>query len=233
MEIIIKLLLLVALNISLYASRILDYNIYDRSNRIDMVLIFDTPYKGKIKQSIKKSKIIINLENSYIKSSVSKKLSSKFLQSLTINQMGKNTQIVAYKNKPVSLKASRRSDAHTLTLRFTKKMGNTSRKSLSTALPTKKESDMQKSYYIVSIILIIGILFLFAMKKKITQKQQNKLPTKDFSPDDKENVTIRFQKKLDENNGNYSIRDESMRKKFPVYYEKEPFSAIWQFNIRL
>ena len=39
------------------------------------------------------------------------------------------------------------------------------------------------------------------------------------------------EKKLDGNRGNRSIRDKEMRKRFPVYYEKEPLSAIVQFNI--
>ena len=80
----IKLLLLFIIPFSLYGSKILSYNIYDRTDRVDVMITFDTPYEGTIKQSIAKSKIIIKLENSKIESSKLKQLSSKFLRSLSI-----------------------------------------------------------------------------------------------------------------------------------------------------
>ena len=181
----IKYFLLFLLPFSLQASKILSYNIYDRTDRADVMITFDTPYDGVIKQSISKSKIIIKLSDASIESSKIKNVSSKFLHSVTITPMSGQTQIVASVPTSVKLIASKTSDAYGLRLRFTNTLAkkNTVKNapavtstSLS-ALPTKKSDDMSTSYYIVVTILIIGILILFMLKKKMAgkniQNQQN------------------------------------------------------------
>jgi hypothetical protein len=202
MKTIIKLLLLVSISTYLYASRILDYNIYDRDNKLDMVVIFDTPYHGKIKQSIKKNEIIIKLQKSYIKSSVSKKISSKLISSININQMDRDTQIVAHLKTPLSLKASKTNDSHALRFRFNKIFIQPPKTNPLSNLPTKQNNNMATKYYIVSIILFVGILFLLVMKKRITSKQniKNKHTVKNLSLNDTQNVNIRFQKNIDDKN---------------------------------
>lgn len=223
----IKYLLLFLLPFSLQASKILSYNIYDRSDRADVMITFDTPYDGVIKQSISKSKIIIKLNDASIESSKIKNVSSKFLHSITITPMAGQTQIVASVPSSVRLIASKTSDAYGLRLRFTnvpakKSNVNTTQSSTSTSLsslPTKKNDDMSTSYYIVVAILIIGILILFILKKKMATKniqtqqnpwlfQENKVNnetqpnTQTATTSDKNNndISIRFQKTLNENN---------------------------------
>ena len=110
----IKFLLIFLIPFALNASKILSYNVYDRTERVDVMITFDTPYDGSIKQSITNNKIIIKLENSEIESSKSKKLTSKYLQKLTITQMSGYTQIVATVPSSTKLKASKTSDAYGL-----------------------------------------------------------------------------------------------------------------------
>jgi len=219
----IKILLLLALVISLNASKILSYNIYDRSDRVDIMITFDTPYNGVIKQSTSNSRITIKLEGASIESSKSRQISSKFIHSLNIIPMDGYTQITASLPSSVTLKASKTSDGYGLRLRFSKKISHKSTQtnkqntnySLS-SLPTKKSDDMQSSYYIVSAILFVGILILLFIKKKVTPKQPkqqikpswlfktnntqettNNIPTNNNTGD---NVSIRFQKKINDEN---------------------------------
>ncbi len=222
----IKYLLLFLLPFSLlHSSKILSYNIYDRTDRADVMITFDTPYDGVIKQSISKSKIVIKLSGASIESSKIKNVSSKFLHSITITPMANHTQIVASVPSSVRLIASKTSDAYGLRLRFTSSVAKkssaknsqiSSSDSLS-SLPTKQDGDMSTSYYIVVAILIIGILVLFVLKKKMatknTQNQQNpwlfqatdespqetpSAPTQ--SPTSNSDISIRFQKTLNEHN---------------------------------
>jgi len=227
----IKYLLLFLLPLSfLQASKILSYNIYDRTDRADVMITFDTPYDGVIKQSISKSKIIIKLSGASIESSKIKNVSSKFLHSMTITPMSGQTQIVASVPSSVKLIASKTSDSYGLRLRFTtntlskrssiKNTPAVTSTSLS-ALPTKKNDDMSTSYYIVVTILIIGILILFMLKKKMAGKniknqqspwlfQENqddkntKIPqtktTAPTMPNKNSDISIRFQKTLNEKN---------------------------------
>ncbi len=219
----IKFLLLFVLPFSLYASKILSYNIYERTDRADVMITFDTPYTGQIKQSVSKSKIIIKLEDATIESPKIKKVSSEYLHSLTITPVNNETLIVASISPSTKLTASKTSDGYGLRLRFTNKAAvksSTFKKALSSsvnplsALPTKKDDTMSSSYYIVVAILVLGILILLYIKKKMkplpanTQTSNNwlfkntqKSPVqKDNNNTAEQNVSIRFQKAIDEKN---------------------------------
>ena len=218
----IRLLLLFILPFSLFASKILSYNIYDRTDRVDVMITFDTPYNGIIKQSVSNGMIAIKLQDASIESTKRKKLSSKYIKSLTITPMANYTKIIATIPSSVMLQASKTADAYGLRLRFKTKVANVKNKitkvkssinSPLSSLPTKKQNDISKSYYIVIFILMIGILILFYIKKKVipSQTQQKSKPKSKSSWLFKENnqtqaqevnpdVSIRFQKSIDTEN---------------------------------
>ncbi|MEA1892006.1 MAG: hypothetical protein U9N33_04765 [Campylobacterota bacterium] len=206
----IKILLIFIIPLILNASQILSYNIYDRTERADVMLTFDTPYNGVIKQSISKSKIIIKLEDAEIESPKLKDISSKFLYSINIIPMSGYTQIIASVPQGTILKASKTADAYGLRLRFTDKITTTTKADINplSNLPTKEDKGITQSYYIVISILIIGIIILFYIRRKITpKKEQAKQKSWLFKENQQEkekiqesSVSIRFQKQLDTNN---------------------------------
>lgn len=222
----IKYLLLFLLPFSLYASKILSYNIYERTDRADVMITFDTPYTGVIKQSKGKSRTVLKLEDASIESSKIKKVNSKYLKSLTITPLADYTQIVAATPSFVKLIASKTSDGYGLRLRFTQAAttNSTTSKAVTSsspdlsALPTKKSDDLSTSYYIVIAILLIGIVILFYLKNKIQVKQQGQTKTAQnswlFKQDETttqapqpsaptavaNEISIRFQKSLDQHN---------------------------------
>ncbi len=217
----IKFLLLFALPFSLFASQILSYNVYERTDRADVMITFDTPYNGQIKKSVSKSKIIIKLENATIESPKIKQVSSKYLHSITITPVNNETLIVASVSPFTKLIASKTSDAYGLRLRFSNKMSvqptsNVQKSTTAFTLPTKKDNNLSKSYYIVVSILLIGIFILFYIKrkmknvpvKKATQSNwlfkntQEQSPTNSTNNNNNtiNNVSIRFQKSIDNAN---------------------------------
>lgn len=219
----IKLLLLFLIPLYLHASKILSYNIYDRTDRVDIMITFDTPYEGIIKQSLSDSLIQIKLQDASIESSKTKKLSSKYISSISITPMQGYTQITALVPPSINLQASRTSDAYGLRLRFTatqatkKDIEGDQKQSISglNELPTKKDTDISGSYYAVIIILIVGIIVLYFLKTKVassghrTQKQpswlfndnpQSQQQKHVTSKDHTNNVSIRFQKALNDKN---------------------------------
>ncbi len=225
----IKYFLLFLLPFSLYASKILSYNIYDRTDRVDVMITFDTPYNGTIKQSIGNSTITIKLEDATIESAKLKKLSSQYIKSLSITPMANYTKIIAMVPSSVGLKASKTSDSYGLRLRFAlktiqnKPIATVKHQTISPSLsqlPTK-DDDMSQSYYIVIIILIIGIGILLYVKKRVTPKeietQQHSWLFKDTHKEQQETnkvipinnsddidatdgVSIRFQKSINKEN---------------------------------
>ena len=199
---------------SLLASKIISYNIYDRTQRVDLMITFDLPYTGTIKQSRHNSKIIIKLSDAQIESSKVKQLSTKFLHSITLTPLGDSTQIVASVPKNVRFIASKTTDGYGLRLRFTnkpvaKKLSDTNPNLNLSNLPTKKETSLSTQYYIVIAIMFVGIIILLFIQKKIKNAAPKKSPwlfkeTKS-SPSTQENpttneVSIRFQKSIDEKN---------------------------------
>jgi len=212
----IRLLFIALLPLVLNASKILSYNIYDRTDRADVMITFDTPYEGAIKQSVSNSIITIKLTDANIESFKTKKLSSKFLHSISITPMSGYTQIVASVAPSVELQASKTSDAYGLRLRFhlntpapsTQTKASTPSKNPLALLPTKQDSGISQSYYIVIAILIIGILILIYLKKKMTPKDTKtnkwtynssaqKSPQMQQTQNFDANVSIRFQKNID------------------------------------
>ncbi|WP_324170575.1 hypothetical protein [Sulfurimonas sp.] len=213
----IRILLIFFLPLLLNASKILSYNIYDRTDRADVMITFDTPYEGVIKQSITKSKIIIKLQDAKIESSKLKKLSSQYLYSISITPMSGYTQIIASVPSTVKLIASKTSDAYGLRLRFASKASSkittqeqirTSKNFIST-LPTKKSIEISNAYYGVIALLVLGIIVLLFIKKKATVKKVNPSSNKWLFKENEQNqeataqsdnVSIRFQKNLDNTN---------------------------------
>ena len=212
----IRLLVLLALPFLLNASKILSYNVYDRTDRVDVMITFDTPYDGTIKQNTTASKIIIKLEDASIESTKTKKLSSKFLNSLNIVPLVGYTQITALVPPSVKLKASKTSDSYGLRLRFTDLATTKKNKAISKAqsfsspsssLPTKKDEDLSTNYYIVISILFIGVIILFVLKNKMRAPGQKPNSnswlfkvSKDAMTGTDDGVTIRFQKNIDDKN---------------------------------
>jgi len=210
----IKYLLLFLLPFSLYASKILSYNIYERTDRADVMITFDTPYVGNIKKSLSRSKIIIKLEDATIESSKIKKVNSKFLHSLSIISMKNQTRIIASVSPSTKLIASKTSDSYGLRLRFVAntpvKLKKTKTDILSndlSALPTKKEVQISIRYYIVVGALIIGIIILLLLKKKIKFPKETKAKdswlfksTKEKETQTLNDVSIRFQKSINNTN---------------------------------
>jgi len=219
-----RYILLFLIPFSLYASKILSYNIYDRTDRADVMITFDTPYNGSLKQSTTSSKIIIKLQDAEIESSKIKNVSSRFLKQLTITPMRGYTKITADIPSNIKLVASKTSDAYGLRLRFVPKTNlkqqlntsiNKTNNNLTTKLPTKRSDEFTSSYYIVITILIIGILILFIIKRKtqnsLTPKKKDSWlfqPNKDQTSTTlntqnnpiENSVSILFQKQINETN---------------------------------
>jgi len=218
----IRYFLLFLLPFSLFASKILSYNIYDRTDRADIMITFDTPFSGKITQSTTSSKIIIKLEGASIESPKIKKVNSNFLHSLAITPMAKQTQLVASVPPGTKLMASKTSDGYGLRLRFkadtgatksTQTLAQSSSENSLLGLPTKKDEGISQRYYIVVGFLLLAIMVLFYFKRKIQKSaiapQQNNwlfkanttdAPVKNSTQKKSHEVSIRFQKSIDTHN---------------------------------
>lgn len=220
-----KLALLLLLPVFLFGSKILSYNVYDRHDHVDVMLTFDTPYEGVLRQNRQGDVIVIKLEAATIDTPITKLITSDFLQKLSITSSADQIQIVANVPANVLLQASKTSDSYGLRLRFNPPTAspladNTGGENTdeTSTLPTKQGNEFEQSYYVVIAILVIGIGILFWLKQGIAKKairmrEEPKTPWL-FNSDKKSNpilssntslasslegggVHIRFQKTLD------------------------------------
>ncbi len=205
-----KIIFFITLPLWLFGSQILNYNIYNRSDRVDLMLTFDTPFDGKILQQRHTGSILIKLDNVSIESPKIKNLNSKFLNKLTITPIGSQVQILANIPDTTVLKASKTSDSYGLRLRFLKakdiqKNVSVDVKSSSVnSLPTKQDTILQDNYKIVVFILILGIIIIFWLKRSlnnsINKSSKPSLFKSKSTTTDSNEATIRFQKPLDQHN---------------------------------
>lgn len=219
---------LLLLPVLLWGSKILSYNVYDRNDRVDVMLTFDTPYEGVLRQNRQGDTVIIKLEGASIETPKVKSVNSKYLNKLTIAPQGEQIEIVAQIASDVIMQASKTSDSYGLRLRFmTSSATQTSVQPSAvdetpvTGLPTKSSNEFERSYYIVIAILVIGIAILFWLKQSIAKRTatvatQPKAPwlfskpsseahpipaaAAPLSPNEPGGVHIRFQKSIDANN---------------------------------
>lgn len=171
------LLLLLLLPAFLWGAKILSYNIYDRNDRVDVMLTFDTPYEGVLRQNRQGNTVIVKLEEAFIEDPKVKNVNSKYLNKLTISPQDEHIEIIAEVSNDVVMQASKTSDSYGLRLRFTHPASTSMAGEASPvdeasigAIPTKKSNEFEQSYYVVIGILVIGIGILFWLKQNITKR---------------------------------------------------------------
>lgn len=207
-----KIVFLLLIPFSLFASKILSYNIYDRSDKVDVMFTFDTPYEGVISQENADGKIVIKLADASIEAEKKKPLDSKFLSELVITPLSDSTQITATVPSDIKVQASKTTDSYGLRLRFEKNVASSANSTAST-LPTKQDLDISPQYYVVVGVLLIILAFAFYLKRKMANTlPTNKLVTptvkttmkKPWSFSEKteiqEDMNIRFSKQIDQGN---------------------------------
>jgi len=172
-----NLILLLLLSSVVWGSKILSYNIYDRYERVDVMLTFDTPYEGVLRQNMQGDRITIKLEEASIDTPLNKAVTSEYLKQLTIEPIGEQIQISAKVGSNVILQASKTSDSYGLRLRFIPRTPITplgimtpKEQESTVSLPTKKGNEFERSYYVVIGVLILGIIILIWLKQNIAKK---------------------------------------------------------------
>ncbi len=203
-----RYLLLLVVPYLLFGSKILSYNVYERSNRVDVMLTFDTPFEGKLSQIKQDNKTVLKLQGASIEAPKIKNINTSYLHKMTITPINSHTEIILQTAANVRMSASKTSDAYGLRLRFIKgsavaKSANSSAGAFSDtkALPTKQANEFNNSYYIVIAILLIGIILMLWLKKKMgTPQTKGKQPWLFKGGAKKEGISVRFQKPLDPKN---------------------------------
>ncbi|WP_458701080.1 hypothetical protein ACKGJI_03015 [Sulfurospirillum sp. 1307] len=203
---------------TLNATTLLTYNVYERSDRIDLMLSFDSPYDGSITKKMGKNVIILTLSDLTYDQLIEKSIDSAIVQEITIEPNNDKTNIILKSDHKISVIASKTVDGFGLRIRSkqiktnanlpTIKSTNTANESSNqTFLQTKANEDLIDSRYIsVIVVLLILLGFMFWLKNKVTNtklsvKEKNSwLFQGNKNNSEKIEVNVLHKKQVDKNN---------------------------------
>ncbi len=171
-------LFIIFIQINIFATTLLTYNTYDRDDRIDLMLSFDTPYSGKIYLKKEKDNFIITLNNINFNKIITKNINSKIVEEIKIMPIKRNIEVILKSKKNIGIVASKTTDGFGLRIRakllqVTKINNNTPllhNKNFKTNLNMDTNNYGESRYYIVLIILAILVLILLFVKKKASNQ---------------------------------------------------------------
>ena len=152
------------------ASNLLTYNVYERSDRVDIMLSFDAPHEGSISQKSDATTITLTINDLGYDKMIEKSISSNIIQELTIIPEKNNTlKVVLKSDKKVSVVASKTVDGFGLRIRSSIMQAPTQNSdAVTTSLPTASSSsaDFLDTRYILVIIVLLALIVLMLWIKK-------------------------------------------------------------------
>ena len=238
-----KIWLLMIMAIPLWAVNLLTHNIYERDERVDIMLSFDAPYSGTIKQQNSGQITKIILSNLTIKNKINKEIKSNILQNINFSSADNLATLELKSSKPIAIIASKTSDKFGLRIRITPQAKSTNKQVTATPaqtstpkeqptslanIPTKKDSgdDMYTKYIIVILVLFAIFVFSMYIKTKYIKKNlktkavkpTNQAQTSTITPKVKpfEITTQKVTNSISNSSFNWNLNDESI----DVIYEK-------------
>ncbi|TKX32602.1 hypothetical protein CQA76_02985 [Campylobacter aviculae] len=186
----------------LFAVKLIDYNIYDRNDRVDVMFSFDNAYNGKVSQTKNKNLILLTFNDLVFNKDELKKLNSRLVDKISISSKNSNTYVMLKNKQDVSVNVSSINDNFGVRIRVLEyNQENTLNLNVSTLTKEKEDSDFllkntssskydYTNYILVMLVLIILLIVLWWLKRTIFF-QKNGM-SRDFH--------MVFQRFLDKNN---------------------------------
>jgi hypothetical protein len=159
-----------------FSTNLLTHNIYERSDRVDIMLSFDSPYEGKISQRRGKNITTLTLSDLTYDKLIEKNINSNILQSITIEPNKDNINVILKSKNSIAIIASKTVDGFGLRIR-TKPITKSQAKTTSPKIVTKTQLSKKPTenlidgrYLSVILLLSIMILFMLWLKRRVAKK---------------------------------------------------------------
>ncbi len=216
MKIVIYFLIL---TVYAFSSNLLTYNIYDRTDRVDVMLSFDSPYEGKIYQKSFENKIVLSLEDLSFDRSVKRDIASNIVQSLEIVPDKNSLKVILKTDNKIGVIASKTTDGFGLRIRA-KLLNGQKYKPITPQndLNGVKNEDLQlidQRYAYVVIVLLILLVIMLIIKKRVANatKNGNKKGSWLFKNNPTENIEIKIihKKPIDNQNSLLLVEFDNRR----------------------
>ncbi len=176
MRVLLLLLLLLQL---LEAVTLREYSFYEKPQRIDLMLTFDTPYQGKITRTRQNDQVILILKAvQFPQKSIDKTLTSDFVRKISIASTGDDTRIVLYPKEPFAVNASKTIDNMGLRIRIQRASAAAIESGSLHPIPTPVTAPKQTvdfSGAFLKVLLVLGgvIVLLWMLKRWLMKKSSS------------------------------------------------------------
>jgi flagellar biogenesis protein FliO len=169
--------LLFVLTVSLYGTTLTTHTLYEKPDRIDLMLTFDAPYHGKISRTQNKKEMILILENIlFPEKKYTKTFHSDILKTMTIASVDHKILIKLETPHKINVNASKTIDNSGLRIRIQKATPAESTqiqspKPIPSPVETKTD-EYSFSFAFLKIMLVLGglIALLWFLKKWLEKK---------------------------------------------------------------
>lgn len=204
----------------LNASNLLTYNVYERSDRVDIMLSFDAPHEGSIAQKNDASSITLTISDLSYDKLIEKSINSIIIQELSIIPEKNSLKVVLKSDKKISVVASKTVDGFGLRIRGSIMQAPTqplpsSEKASSPSEQSSAFDAVDTRYVIVIVILLALLVLMFWIRKKFAGRaiQPNSGKSWLFSPKTgvTQEVTLLHKKTLDTQNSVVLFEYENIR----------------------
>jgi len=201
-------LLLVTLT-SLFSANLLTYNVYERSDRIDIMLSFDSPHEGTISQKNDTASITLNINDLHYDKMVEKSINSTIIQELVIIPDQNALKVMLKSDKKISVVASKTVDGFGLRIRGSiMQAQSTTNTPVATSNPSisNAEEILDTRYLIVIGVLILLVTLMLWIRKRMNTSVKNASATQGkswlFNPKTgvSKEVTLLHKRPLDNQN---------------------------------
>lgn len=171
--------LLVLLFSSLFSANLLTYNVYERSDRIDVMLSFDSPHEGSISQKNDPASITLTISDLHYDKMVEKSINSPIIQDLVIIPDGNSLKVSLKSDKKISVVASKTVDGFGLRIRGSIMQASSAPTPIATPATvdnttTPNAMDFIDTRYIIVICVLLVLVFIMLWIRKRLQTMPRK-----------------------------------------------------------
>lgn len=184
------------------ASSLLTYNVYDRNDRVDIMLSFDAPYEGQIFQQKDENVVGLILQDLNYDRVVNKNINSEILQEFSINPSNNTILLNLKSNKPIGVFASKTIDGFGLRIRvksIAPTVTQVAKNIQKTPIQTKTQTTNEYRYYSVLVVMFLLVLVLFWAKRKLKNYKPKK-GVKSWLSKDNDDIKLLSEKIIDHQN---------------------------------
>ncbi len=191
----------------LLASNIINHNIYERVDRVDILLLFDSPFDGKITKKEDSDSTVLILEDANINKKTIETINSKIIQNFNLTPHKNQIFVEINSKNPFAVTASKTEDNFSLRIRVTpkyimKEQNKLLDKISKSNYSTKQDSQEIGSAFIKVILILIFLVAVLYFLKKWLENRANGGKNWLFKSDTntKEKIKILNQRALDTKN---------------------------------